>query len=207
MGKHFEWSFDSKTGEFSSRRKQESIEQEQRLDGIYVVRTSRTQEQLGDAGTVRAYESLARVERAFQSLKSVLEVRPVFHCRERRVRAHLLICMLAYYLEWHERQRLAPLQFTDEDHEQGPAGPVGPAVRSEAGKRNDRTRGTEEGLPVHSFKDLLAHLVTLSAVELQLEVAPQYRVTKLSALTPVQERAFELLEIKPQPPATEPSGT
>ena len=208
MGKHFEWSFDPKTGEFSSRRKQESIEQEQRLDGIYVVRTSLKQEHLGDAETVRAYKSLARVERAFQSLKSVLEVRPVFHWKERRVRAHLLICMLAYYLEWHMRQRLAPLLFMDEDREQGPAGPVGPAVRSEAGKRKDRTRETEQGLPVHSFKDLLAHLATLSAVELQLAVAPQYRVTKLSALSPVQERAFELLGIKPHPaPKPEPPAT
>ena len=97
-----------------SRRKEESIRAERRLDGIYVIRTSLEQEALGDRETVAAYKSLARVERAFRSMKSLLAVRPVFHWKERRVRAHLLLCMLAYYVEWHMRQRLAPLLFADE---------------------------------------------------------------------------------------------
>ena len=150
-----------------------------------MIRTSLQEEQLGDAETVRAYKSLARVERAFRSLKSLLAVRPVFHWTQRRVRAHLLICMLAYYLEWHMRERLAPLLFLDEDRQEGKTGPVGPAVRSEQGKRKDRTRETLEGnLPLQSFPDLLAHLTTLSALELRLEAAPEHRVSKLSALTP-----------------------
>ena len=98
------------------------------------------------------------------------------------------------------RERLAPLLFMDEDRQEGAPAPVGPAVRSEAGRRKDRTRETlEGGLPLHSFEDLLAHLTTLSAVELRLEAAPEQRVSKLSALTPLQERAFELLGIKPHP--------
>ncbi len=206
LGKHFEWTFDEQTEAFSSRRKQESIRAEERLDGIYVIRTSLQEEQLGDAETVRAYKSLARVERAFRSLKSLLAVRPVFHWKQRRVREHLLICMLAYYLEWHMRERLAPLLFLDEDRQEGKTGPVGPAVRSEQGKRKDRTREMLEGnLPLQSFPDLLAHLTTLSALELRLEAAPEHRVSKLSALTPLQERAFELLGSKPHPaPPPEP---
>ena len=102
MGKHFLWTFDDGTPAFSSTRKQESIRAGERLDGLYVIRTSLTEETLGDAEVVRAYKSLARVERAFRSLKTaVLKVRPIFHWRERRVRAHLFLCMLAYYLEWH----------------------------------------------------------------------------------------------------------
>ena len=159
MGKHFEWTFDERTEAFTPRRKQESIEVEERLDGIYVIRTNLEEQQLGDAETVRAYKSLARMERAFRSLKSLLAVRPVFHWKERRLRAHLLICMLAYYLEWHMRERLAPLLFVDEEQAEGEAGPAGPAQRSEAGKRMDSTRRTLAGdLPLHSFEDLLEHL-------------------------------------------------
>ena len=178
----------------------DSIEAEERLDGLYVIRTNLEEEQLGDAGTVRAYKSLARVERAFRSLKSLLAVRPVFHWKERRVRAHLLICLLAYYLEWHMRERLAPLLFVDEEKAEGEAGPVGPAQRSEAGQRKDSTRRTLAGdLPLHSFEDLLEHLGGQSAAELRLEVAPEQRVAVVSAMTSLQKRAFQLLGIKPHP--------
>ena len=200
MGKHFEWTFDERTEAFTSRRKQASIEAEERLDGIYVIRTNLEEQQLGDAETVRAYKSLARVERAFRSLKSLLAVRPVFHWKERRVRAHLLICMLAYYLEWHMRERLAPLLFVDEEKAEGQDGPVGPAQRSAAAKRKDSTRRTAAGdLPLNSFADLLEHLGGLSAAELRLAVAPEQRVGVVSALTPLQKRAFQLLGIKPHP--------
>ena len=200
MGKHFEWTFDERTEAFTSRRKPDSIEAEERLDGLYVIRTNLEEEQLGDAGTVRAYKSLARVERAFRSLKSLLAVRPVFHWKERRVRAHLLICLLAYYLEWHMRERLAPLLFVDEEKAEGEAGPVGPAQRSEAGQRKDSTRRTLAGdLPLHSFEDLLEHLGGQSAAELRLEVAPEQRVAVVSAMTSLQKRAFQLLGIKPHP--------
>ena len=100
MGKHFEWSFDEQTEAFSSTRKQESSAAEQRLDGIYVIRTNLSEEALGDREVVHAYKSVARVERAFRSLKAVmLKARPIYHWRERRVRAHLFVCLLAYFLE------------------------------------------------------------------------------------------------------------
>ena len=197
MGKHFEWTFEEGTGAFSSRRKEESIRAERRLDGIYVIRTSLAQEALGDRETVAAYKSLARVERAFRSMKSLLAVRPVFHWKERRVRAHLLLCMLAYYVEWHMRQRLAPLLFADE-REDLPGGPVSPRQRSEEAKAKDRTRRTQQGdLPLQSFPDLLGSLSSLTAMELRLEAAPEHRVQLLSALEPLQQRAFELLGIQP----------
>ncbi len=197
MGKHFEWTFEEGTGAFSSRRKDESIRAEGRLDGIYVIRTSLEQEALGDRETVAAYKSLARVERAFRSMKSLLAVRPVFHWKERRVRAHLLLCMLAYYVEWHMRQRLAPLLFADE-REDLPGGPVSPRQRSEEAKAKDRTRRTQQGdLPLQSFPDLLGSLSSLAAMELRLEAAPEHRVPVLSALEPHQERAFALLGIQP----------
>ena len=205
MGKHFEWTFDEQTEEFSSRRKEDSIQAEQRLDGIYVIRTSLEPEQLDDEATVRAYKGLARVERAFRSMKSLLAVRPVFHWKERRVRAHLLLCMLAYYVEWHMRQRLAPLLFVDEDKAEGPQGPVGPAQRSAAAQRKDGTRQTlQGGQPLQSFEDLLEHLGGLTVAELQLEVAPEQRVAVMSAQTPLQQRAFKLLGVKAHPaPAAE----
>ena len=168
-GKHLRWEFDEATGAFISTRKQESIREEASLDGIYVIRTSLEREALGDEETVRAYKSLARVERAFRSMKSLLAVRPVFPWKERRVRAHLFVCMLAYYVEWHMRQRLAP---------QG---------------------CSREGLPVQSFPDLLESLSSLTAVELELEGAPEHGVPMLSAMTPLQEQAFELLGISPHP--------
>ena len=197
MGKHFEWTFEEDTEAFSSRRKEESIQNEARLDGIYVIRTSLEQEALGDRETVAAYKSLARVERAFRSMKSLLAVRPVFHWKERRVRAHLLLCMLAYYVEWHMRQRLAPLLFADE-RENLPGGPVSPRERSEQAKAKDRRRrSTQEGLPLQSFPDLLGSLSSLTAMELRLEAAPEHRVPVLSALEPLQKRAFELLGIQP----------
>ena len=197
MGKHFEWTFEEGTEAFASRRKHESIQNEARLDGIYVIRTSLEQEALGDRETVAAYKSLARVERAFRSMKSLLAVRPVFHWKERRVRAHLLLCMLAYYVEWHMRQRLAPLLFADEQ-ESLPGGPVSPRERSEEAKAKDRTRrSTQEGLPLQSFPDLLGSLSSLTAMELRLEAAPDHRVQVLSALEPLHKRAFELLGIQP----------
>ena len=133
---------------------------------------------------VRAYKSLARVERAFRSLKTVLlKVRPIFHWRERRVRAHLFVCLLAYYLEWHLRRRLAPLLFAEEGGPPLGASPVSPAQRSPAARRKDRTRETLKGrLPLQSFPDLLASLSTLTAVELVYEQVPGYAIPALSAM-------------------------
>jgi hypothetical protein len=170
---------------------------------------------LDDAGVVRAYKSLARVERAFRSLKtSGLRVRPIFHWKERRVRAHLLLCMLAYYLEWHLRRQLAPLLFGEEGAPDPAGGPVGPPQRTAAAQRKDCTRQTADGsLPVHSLADLLAGLGTLSALELQYAQVPGYAVPTLSELEPLHERVFELLGIQPhpapalsEPPASEHSS-
>ncbi len=114
-------------------------------------------------------------ERLLVCYNPLVAVRPVFHWKQRRVREHLLICMLAYYLEWHMRERLAPLLFLDEDRQEGKTGPVGPAVRSERGKRKDRTRETLEGnLPLQSFPDLLAHLTTLSALEFRILIENEH---------------------------------
>jgi len=201
MGKHLQWSFDERSEAFCSTRNEESIAAEERLDGFYVVRTSLAEQDLDDAGVVRAYKSLARVERAFRSLKtSGLRVRPIFHWKAERVRAHLLVCMLAYYLEWHLRRQLAPLLFSEEDEPQHAGGPVGPRQRSAAAQRKDRTRQTEDGsLPLQSLADLLAGLGTLSAVELHYEQVPGYAVPTLSQLEPLHERVFELLGFQPHP--------
>ena len=133
-------------------------------------------------------------------MKSLLMVRPVFHWKERRVRAHLLLCMLAYYVEWHMRQRLAQLLFADE-REDLPGGPVSPRERSPEAKDKDRTRRSRQGgLPLQSFPDLLGSLSSLTAMEMRLEAAPEHRVRVLSALEPLQERAFELLGSSRTPP-------
>ena len=196
MGKHFRWEFDD-GGAFRSERREESIRAEARLDGYYVIRTSLGEDRLDDGDAVRAYKSLARVERAFRSLKSVLAVRPVFHWKERRVRAHLFPCMLAYYVEWHMRRKLAPLLFAEEGEPEG--GPVGPPERSAAAKRKDCARLTPGGLPVQSFPDLLRSLSALSATELRVEGAEGVAVPALHAMTPLQRAAFDLLGLRPHP--------
>ena len=201
MGKHFDWTFDEGTQEFRAERKAAAIAAEARLDGLYVIRTSLLREELEDAAVIAAYKSLARVERAFRSLKTtVLKVRPIFHWKEQRVRAHVFLCMLAYYLEWHLRQRWAPLLFAEEESEMRPEGPVGPAARGAAATAKERTRRTPgDGLPVQSFPDLLASLGGLAAVELEYPQVPGYKVPTLSELSPLQRRAFELLEAEPHP--------
>lgn len=201
MGKHFRWTFDAETEAFRAERKAESIAAEARLDGLYVIRTSLTKEDLGDTEVIAAYKSLARVERAFRSLKTtVLQVRPIFHWKEKRVRAHVFLCMLAYYLEWHLRRRWAPLLFAEEDGPERPQGPVGQPVRGAAAESKERKRQTPgEGLPVQSFTDLLGSLGAMAAVELEYEQVPGYTVPSLSELTPLQQRAFKLLKAEPHP--------
>ena len=168
MAKHFET--DIKDHSFSFTRKAEAIAEQAKLDGIYVVRTSLAAEQADAATTVRSYKSLARVERAFRCMKTVdLELRPVFHWTAARVRAHVLLCMLAYYLEWHMRQKLAPLLFDDHDRPAAEAqrtSPVAKAEPSPAARRKAASKHTEPVggvvLPVHSFRTLLDDLATLT---------------------------------------------
>lgn len=207
MGKHFSWTFDEGTQEFRSERKAEAIAAEARLDGLYVIRTSLLRVELEDEAVIAAYKSLARVERAFRSLKTtVLQVRPIFHWKEQRVRAHVFLCMLAYYLEWHLRRRWASLLFAEEGSALRPEGPVGPAARGAAAAAKERTRRTPDGLPVQSFPDLLGSLGGLTAVELEYAQVPGYPVPTLSEPTPLQRRAFELLGAEPHP-APAPSGS
>jgi hypothetical protein len=154
MAKHFRLSIAD--NELAFERDEAAIAAEAQLDGIYVLRTSLPPEQLDAAGTVRAYKSLAHVERAFRSLKSIdLWVRPVFHWTEPRVRAHVFLCLLAYYLEWHMRRELAPVLF--DDHHRAAAmaqraSPVAPAEVSPAAQRKAATKLTETGEPATSFR-------------------------------------------------------
>ena len=165
MAKHFEWSIDEKGG-LTYRRNASSIAAEAALDGLYVVRTSVPGTTLDAPGTVRAYKRLSTVERAFRSLKTVdLKVRPVFHRSAERVRAHVLLCMLAYYVEWHMRQRLSSMLFDDEDREAAEAARtsiVAPAQVSDTARAKARTKRTAEGDPVQSFRTLLADLATVT---------------------------------------------
>jgi hypothetical protein len=169
-------------------------------DGIYVVRTSLAEATLGDAGTVRGYKSLSLVERGFRCVKTVdLHVRPVYHWLEDRVRAHVFLCMLAYYLEWHMRQRLVPMLFDDAHKEEAEArrkSVVAQAQRSKAAVKKQTTGLTEDGLPVHSFRSLLDDLATLARNTITTAITPLYPLTVLTRPTPIQQKAFDLLGIR-----------
>ena len=196
MAKHFE--LDIAEDSFSYRRKPESIAAEAALDGLYVVRTSLPAERLDAGETVRAYKGLSRVERAFRSLKTVdLKVRPVFHRTAGRVRAHVFLCMLACYVEWHMRQRLKPLLFDDHDPAAAPrSSAVAPAEVSDAAKAKARAKRTPDGLPVHSLRTLLGDLATIARnrVAPRLPGAESFDVvTKPTAL---QRQAFDLLGVR-----------
>ena len=157
---------------FTFRRNAEQIAAEQQLDGLYIIRSNVEPERFDADQTVRAYKSLATVERAFRSLKTVdLKVRPLHHRRADRVRAHVLLCMLAYYVEWHMRQQLKPLLFDDHDQaaaERKRRSIVAPAQRSPAALAKAARKRTDEDLPVHSFRTLLADLGTLTANTMQI---------------------------------------
>ena len=179
-------------------RLHEQIATEEQLDGIYIIRSNVEPERLDASQAVRAYKNLSRVERAFRSLKSVdLKVRPIHHRRPDRVRAHILLCMLAYYVEWHMRQQLAPLLFDDHDPQAADdlrPSIVQPAQRSPAARQKAARKRTHDDLPVHSFRDLLAELGTLSANEMKVPDQTQ-TFTIHPELTPLQHRSFELLGV------------
>jgi transposase len=200
MAKHFDVTIGDITLEY--RRKTGAITAEAALDGIYVVRTNLPAETLDDTGTVRAYKSLAQVEWAFRSLKTVdLEIRPIFHYAAPRVRAHVLLCMLAYYVEHHMRARLAPMLYDETDPEAAEAlrdTIVAKAQRSPAALRKERTHRTDDGLTVHSFQGLMAHLATYSRMIATTPLNDKYLFTLYTKATPTQTRAFELLDINPE---------
>jgi transposase len=197
MRKHFDMDITDTVFRFA--RKAEAIAAEAANDGIYIVRTSLAAEVLDDAATVRSYKSLSQVERAFRCIKTVdLHIRPVHHWLADRVRAHVFLCMLAYYLEWHMRRKLAPLLFDDTDKEAAEAlrnSVVASARRSPEAIRKQNTGVTRDGLPVHSFRTLLADLATLASNTIITAITPGYPLTVLTRPTPVQRRAFELMEV------------
>ncbi len=197
MAKHFELSIADVA--FSFARKTIEIAAEAATDGIYVIRTSLPAETFDDATTVRSYKSLALVERAFRCIKTVdLHVRPVYHRLADRVRAHVFLCMLAYYLEWHMRQRLAPMLFDDTDKEAAEAlrtSVVATAQRSPAAVAKQTTGLTQDGLPVHSFHSLMADLATLARNTIITAITPNYPLTVVTRPTPIQHKAFQLLAI------------
>ena len=197
MGKHVEMTIDH--GQFSYHLNTEQIRNEAELDGFYVIRTSEPASRISAEDAVRQYKNLSKVETVFRTLKGVeILVRPIRHRKEERVRAHIFLCMLAYYVEWHMRQQLAPILFVDEQAQANSQRrhPVSPAEPSVSVKQKKITRTTEDGLPLHSFKTLLAELATHTRnhCRFQSERADQL-IQVLSQLTPLQRRAFELLGI------------
>ncbi len=174
MAKHFTLTITE--DRFAVTRNTQAIEAESRLDGIYVIRTNLPAEQLTAPQVVSSYKALSRVERAFRSIKTVdLEVRPIHHRLADRVRAHLLLCMLAYYLEWHLRDALAPILFDDHQRTEAAAARssvVAPAGRSAAARHKAAHISTEDNLPVHSFRSLLTELATFTRNTMALATAP-----------------------------------
>jgi hypothetical protein len=203
MGKHFACQIGE--GSFRWSRRAESIAQEEKLDGIYVLRTSESNEQLSAEDTVRSYKSLAEVERAFRCLKGVdLLVRPIRHRTEDRVPAHIFLCVLAYYVEWHLRRAWAPLLFEDEERwaERQRRDPVLAAQPSSSAQRKKRSQETADGLPVHSFETLLEDLGSRARVTYALKPQKSGEKTNLTFRqvpepTPLQARASDLIRMFP----------
>jgi hypothetical protein len=188
VAKHF--LLDIGDGRISWRRDQDNIDAEALTDGIYVIRTPVPAETLDPAGAVAAYKDLANLERDFRHIKAEdLDLRPIYHRLEDRVRGHVLICMLACYLTWHLRQAWAPLTFTDE-HPPARANPVAPARRSPSADAKAAGKTGPGNQPVRGFRDLIDHLATLTRDTI---VVGGQTVDKLAAPTPTQRRAFDLI--------------
>jgi len=198
VGKHFH--LDITEESFSYRRNQESIAKEASLDGIYVVRTSVKDQALGTEQVVSTYKSLSTVERAFRSYKTVdLKVRPIHHRLVGRVRAHVFLCMLAYYVEWHMRQVLAPILFDDDDRAGAQAlraSIVAPAQRSLSAKRKAKRKRTDDDYPVHSFQTLLSDLATISKDQIKPNLPDAPLFFKVTVPTALQQRALDLLNLR-----------
>ncbi len=197
VGKHFDT--ESSDDGFSYTRNDGCIAAEAALDGICIIRTSVLAEELAAQEAVRSYKSLSRIERAFRSYKTVdLKVRPVHHRLEGRVRAHVFVCMLAYYVEWHMRRALAPLLFDDDDPAAATrSSPVAPARTSPTARAKAGSKRTPEGLAVHSFQTLMADLATLTRNRVQPAAKGAMAADVLTSPTPLQAEAFRLLEVRP----------
>jgi transposase len=188
--KHFELEIED--ARFSFRRKTEQIAQEAALDGIYVLRTSAPRDALATPEVVRAYKQLKEVERGFRTLKGPLELRPIHHRLEDRVKAHVFLCMLAYHLGWHLRRALKPLLFDDEQPPDRPD-PVAKASRSPSAERKAQTKRTAAGEPCHSLETLLSELSTRCRNTIRLP-ATGTSFDQLTEPTAIQARALELIE-------------
>ena len=195
MQKHFKLTIEEDS--FSYERHNEQIAKEAALDGLYVIRTSLTKKTLSAERTVATYKGLSQVEWAFRSMKSMdLKVRPIYHWKDDRIRSHVFLCMLSYYLDWHLRGALTELLFSDHERDAAEAtrtSVVSPAPRSDAAKRKEQQRRTEEGLPVQSFQCLLKDLATLSKNRVRWDSAPEAEFDRMTLPTDLQRRVFELL--------------
>ena len=203
MGKHFQIHIEEDS--FSYQRKQTNIEKEESLDGIYVIRTNVPADVFSSEQAVRNYKSLSGVERAFRSLKTVdLHVRPIHHREPDRVRAHIFLCTLAYYVEWHMRQDLAPLLFDDDDKAavaQLRTSVVAPAQRSTSAQQKVHSRRTQDDLPLHSFQTLLSDLATVVINRVQPKDATVPAFDIITTPTTLQQRALDLLKVRLKPPS------
>lgn len=196
MAKHFK--LDITDDQFAFQRNPDSIAKEAALDGIYIIRTNVPREAMDATTTVRTYKSLSKVERAFRCMKTVdLKIRPIFHWLEDRVRAHVFLCMLAYYVEWHMREALRPMLFEEDD----PAGadeqrssPVDPVRPSPSAAAKARTKRTASGDPVHSFATLVADLGTIVRNTMKLREAEDTFVL-VTTPTSLQRKIFEHLQL------------
>uniref|UniRef100_UPI0025BE3ABC IS1634 family transposase n=1 Tax=Aquisalimonas sp. TaxID=1872621 RepID=UPI0025BE3ABC len=200
MAKHFELTIAD--GHFDYGRREARIEQEAALDGIYVIRTSEPRERLSAEQAVRGYKNLAQVERAFRTLKGLdLRIRPIHHRDEARVRAHIFLCLLAYYVEWHLRRAWAPLLFDDEELAEARArrDPVAPAAPTAAAQeKKTKRRGDANTPPIHSFATLMAELATRCRHRCRLKSDPDSPViVQDTESTPLQRRALELIQAFP----------
>ena len=193
--KYFSWQIEENSFVYS--KNEEKIAEENQLDGVYVIRTSVPAKEMSERAVFKGYKSLSKVEQAFRCCKSMdLKVRPIYHYLEKRVKAHVFLCMLAYYVEWHMRELLAPLLFESSEEAW---------IDEEASKKEDamnskvkkgRKKRTEEDLPVHSFPTLLANLATITMNWIQpVGYDESCGFEKITKLTVFQERVFELLGV------------
>ena len=197
VAQHFELTISDT--QFTYERKSDTLDAEAQLDGLYVIRTSVQAQTLSATEVVQTYKRLSLVEQAFRCIKTTdLKIRPIFHHLDTRVRAHVFICFLAYYVEWHMRQKLAPILFEEDD-------PVGAqqlrnsiverAQRSPSARKKAATKQTPKGDPIHSFQSLLSDLATIVSSTIQPKQLSVACFDKVTQPTPIQQRAFELLEV------------
>jgi hypothetical protein len=196
VGKHFE--LDIRDSDFSFEINRDKVKKEASLDGIYIVRTSLSKKEMDADETVRSYKLLSQAERAFRSFKTVdLMVRPIRHRLEDRVRAHIFLCMLAYYVQWHMMEAWRPLLYADEDQKaKGMRDPVGPAKRSDSAMKKVRTKRLDDGSRVYSFRSLLGHLgaIVRATCRCSGERDASATFTMITRRNSKQQKAFDLLQ-------------